>query len=68
MLVYRFVAFIVNNRYILFQVSSGHNYVTVQNRTHFYIKFFDQKVLGNHLPQLWPNVVTHPVYMNIYTK
>jgi len=52
MLVYRFVAFIVNNRYILFQVSSGHNYVTVQNRTHFYIKFFDQKVLGNHLPQL----------------
>ena len=34
MLVYYFLPFIVNNRYLLFQVSSGHNSVTVQNRTH----------------------------------
>jgi len=34
MLVYYFVPFIVNNPYLLFQVSSGHNSVTVQNRTH----------------------------------
>ena len=35
MLVYYFLPFIVNNRYLLFQVSSGHNSVTVQNRTIF---------------------------------
>jgi len=51
MLVYYFVPFIVNNRYVLLKVSSGHNSVTVQNRTHVYTKFFDHKDLGNHLLQ-----------------
>jgi len=41
MLVYYFVPFIVNNRYLLFQVSSGHNYVIIQNRTRVYMNFFD---------------------------
>ena len=62
MLVYYFVPFIVNNRYLLFQVSSGQNSVTVQNRTHVYMKFFDHKDIGNHLLQLCPKVVKHPVY------
>ena len=62
MLVYYFVPFIVNNRYLLFWVSSGHNSVTVQNRTHVCMKFFDHKDLGNHLLQLRPQVVKHPVY------
>ena len=48
MLVYYFVPFILNNRYLLFKASSGHNSVTVQNRTHVYVKFFDQKDLENH--------------------
>ena len=51
MLVYYFVPFIVNNRYLLLQVSSGHNSVTVQNRTHVYMNFFDYKDLGNQLLQ-----------------
>jgi len=51
MLVYYFVPFIVNNRYLLFKVSSGHNSVTIQNRTHVYMNFFDHKDLGNHLLQ-----------------
>ena len=51
MLVYYFVPFIVNNRYLLFWVSNGHNSVTVQNRTHVYVNFFDHKGLGNHLLQ-----------------
>ena len=37
MLFYYFLPFIVNNHYLLFQVSSGHNSVTVQNRTHVHI-------------------------------
>ena len=49
MLVYYFIPFIVNNRYLLFQVSSGHNSVTDQNRTHVYMNFFDHKDLGYHL-------------------
>ena len=52
MLVYYFVPFIVSNRYLLFGVSNGHNSVTVQNRTHVYMNFFDHKDLGNHLLQL----------------
>ena len=40
MLVYYFLPFIVNNRYLLFQVSSGHNSVTVQNRTHVRYELF----------------------------
>ena len=62
MLVYYFVPFIVSNRYLLFWVSNGHNSVTVQNRTHVYMNFFDHKDLGNHLLQLCPKVVKHPVY------
>jgi len=62
MLVYYFVLFIVRNRYLLFRVSNGHNSVTVQNRTHVYMNFFHQKDLGNHLLQLCPKVVKHPVY------
>ena len=62
MLVYYFVPFIVSNRYLLFWVSNGHNTVTVQNRTHVYMNFFDHKDLGNHLLQLSPKVVKHPVY------
>ena len=65
MLVYYFVPFIVSNRYLLFWVSNGHNSVTVQNRTHVYMNFFDNKDLGNHLLQLCPKVVKHPVYICI---
>ena len=62
MLVYYFVLFIVSNRYLLFWVSNGHNSVTVQNGTHVYVNFFHHKDLGNHLLQLCPKVVKHPVY------
>ena len=62
MLVYYFVPFIVSNRYLLFWVSNGHNSVPVQNRTHFYMNFFHHKDLGNHLLQLCPKVMKHPVY------
>ena len=62
MLVYYFVPFIVSNRYLLFWVSNGHNSVTVQNLTHVYMSFFHHKDLGNHLLQLCPKVVKHPVY------
>ena len=63
MLVYYFVPFIVSNRYLLFWVSNGHNSVTVQNWTHVCMNFFDHKDLGNHLLQLCPKVVKHPVYL-----
>jgi len=49
MLAYYFAPFIVNNRYLLFKVSSGHDSVSVQNRTHVYMNFFDHKDLGNHI-------------------
>ena len=65
MLVYYFVPFIVRNRYLLFRDSNGHNSVTVQNRTHVYMNFFDHKDLGNHLLQLCPKVVKHPVYCSL---
>jgi hypothetical protein len=39
MLVYCFVPFIANNRYLLVLVSSGHNSVTVQTRTHVRMNF-----------------------------
>ena len=61
MLVYYFVPFIVSICYLLFWVSNGHNSVTVQNRTHVYMNFFDHKDLGNHLLQLCPKVVKHLV-------
>ena len=51
MLVYYFVPFIVNNRYLLSYDSSGHNSVTIHNSTHIYVNFFDHKDLGNHLLQ-----------------
>ena len=63
MVVYYFVPFIVSNRYLLFRVSNVHNSVTVQNRTHVYMNFFDYKDLGNHPLQLCPKVVKHPVYL-----
>ena len=44
------------------ELKSAHNSVTVQNRTHVYMNFFDHKNLGNHLLQLCPKVVKHPVY------
>jgi len=62
MLVYYFVPFIVGNRYLLSGDSNGHNSVTVQNRTHVCMNFFDHKDLGNHLLQLCPKLVKHPVY------
>ena len=68
MLVYYFVPFIVSNRDLLFWVSNGHNSVTVQNRTHVYMNFFDHKDLGNHLLQLCPKVVKHPVSVGIRTR
>jgi hypothetical protein len=46
--------------------SSGHNSVTVQNRTHVYMNFSDHKDLGNHLLQLCPKVVKHLYIDNIF--
>ena len=66
MLVYYFVPFIVSYRYLLFRVSNGHNSVTVQNRTHVYMNFFHHKDLGNHLLQLRPKVVKHPVFSRVF--
>ena len=45
------------------ELKNSHNSVTVQNRTHVYMNFFDHKDLGNHLLHLFPKVVKHPVYM-----
>jgi hypothetical protein len=42
---------------------SGHNSVTVQNWAHVYVNFFDHKDLGNHVIQICPKVVKHPVYI-----
>ena len=42
-------------------LKNGHNSVTVQNRTHVYMNFFHHKDLGNHLLQLCPKVMKHPV-------
>ena len=44
------------------ELKNGHNSVTVQNQTHVYMNFFHHKGLGNHLLQLCPKVVKHPVY------
>jgi hypothetical protein len=41
---------------------SGHNSVTVQNRTHVNMNFFDHKDLGLRFLLLCPKVVKHPVY------
>ena len=65
MLVYYFLPFIVNNRYLLFQVSSGHNSVTVQNRTHVRMNFFAQNHSCYHFPKQCRFLLNHPVYVNI---
>ena len=54
-------------------IKNAHNSVTVQNRTHVYMNCFDHKNLGNHLLQLCPKVVKHPVFTvssvwNIYKE
>ena len=33
------------------ELKNARNYVTVQNRTHVYMNFYDHKDLGNHLLQ-----------------
>ena len=43
------------------ELKNAHNSVTVQNRKYVYMNFF-HKNLGNHLLQLCPKVVKHPVY------
>ena len=40
------------------------NSVTVQNRTHVYMNFFDHIDLGNHLLQLCPQVVKHGYFVH----
>jgi hypothetical protein len=45
------IIIIIKVHYLLFQVSNGHNSVTVQNRTHVYVNFFCHKDLRNHLLQ-----------------
>ena len=62
MLVYYFLPFIVNNNYLLFQVSSGHNSVTVQNRTHVPMNFFAQNHSFYHMPMQCRFLLSHPVY------
>ena len=51
MLVYYFVPFIFNNPYLLLYVSNGHNFDTLQNRTHVYLNFSVSKDIGDYLPQ-----------------
>jgi hypothetical protein len=57
-----------DNTLILTKIAGEYcmNSVTVQNRTHVYMNFFDHKGLGNHLLQLCPKVVKHPVCHGIY--
>jgi len=43
-------------------IKNAHNSVTVQNRAHVYMNFFDHKDLGNHLLQYCPQVVKLPVF------
>jgi len=46
----------------VWELKNAHNSVTVQNRIHVYMNFFHHKDLGNHLLQLCPKVVKHPVF------
>jgi len=46
------------------ELKNAHNSVTVQNRIHVYMNFFHHKDLGNHLLQLCPKVVKHPLYVH----
>ena len=50
------------------ELKNAHKSVTVQNRTHVYMKFFDHKNPRNHLLQLCPKVVKHPVYHRLKQK
>ena len=50
------------------EFKNAHNSVTVQNRTHVCMNFFHHKDLGNHLLQLCPKVVKHPVYVSYYLR
>jgi len=36
---------------VLREFKNAHNSITVQNRTHVYMNFFDHKDLGNHILQ-----------------
>ena len=49
------------------ELKNGHNSVTIQNRTHVYMNFFHHKGLGNHLLQLCPKVMKHPVFQFLET-
>ena len=76
MLVYYFLPFIVNNCYLLFQVSNGHNSVTVLNRTHVHMNFFAQNHSYYHFPKQCRFLLNHPVctesntnqYLNMLTN
>ena len=50
------------------ELKNAHNSVTVQNRTRVFMNFFHHKDLGNHLLQLCPKVVKHPVFLTYYLK
>ena len=71
MLVYYFVPFIVSYRYLLFRDSNGHNSVTVQNRTHVYMNFFDHKDLEitscSYALKSWNTLYIY-IYIYIYTQ
>jgi hypothetical protein len=46
-------------------LKNAHNSVTVQNRTHVHMNFFDHKDLGIHLLQQCTQIVKHPVYTTL---
>jgi len=52
----------------VWELKNGHDSVTIQNRTHVCMNFFHHKDLGNHLLQLCPKVVKHPVYVTLQSS
>jgi len=52
----------------VWELKNSHNSITVQNRTHVYMSFFHHEGLGNHLLQLCPKVVKHPVFITLKLK
>jgi hypothetical protein len=48
---------LIGNSYLLFQVSRGHNSVSVQKQTHLYMNNFDHKDLGSHRVHLCPQLI-----------
>ena len=68
MLLYYFVPFIVSNRYLLFRDSNGHNSVTVQNRTHIYMNFFDHKDLGPTFGRVFLRSNYNDITQNTYIQ